>query len=61
MIYLLLIPISLVFGTCFFLLGRISRYPSKEYECRPEMMYFKDGNRIFPNHETISAQSRTGF
>ena len=70
MFYLLLIPISLGFGTCFFLLGRISYaqslrnkvkridycspYPTNEYECRPEMMYFKDGKRIFPNRETVS-------
>lgn len=74
MIFLFLIPIVLAFGTSFFLLGRISYaeflrnkikvidycspYPSKDYECRPEMMYFKDGKRIFPNHESISDVQR---
>ena len=72
--FLFLIPIALAFGTSFFLLGRISYaeslrnkvkaidycspYPSKEYECRLEMMYFKDGKRIFPDHETISDVKR---
>lgn len=58
MIYLLLLPITLIFGTTFFMLGRFSRRPTTSIDeavtSEPKFMFFKDGKRIFPDHETIS-------
>jgi hypothetical protein len=57
MIYLLLLPITLIFGTTFFMLGRFSRRPTTSIDeavtSEPKFMFFKDGKRVFPSESNL--------